>query len=160
MNIVALYRKIPRPIASCLAAIFAWGIAFSFGMLSAGGAVYLYDRGKNDARDLAVGMTALFSVGTFLFVVLFSGLQRLHHEISARTPRITLAVCLAVAAAATALLWDRNYALWVLAGWLILLCGSVLAFQVSKRIAAYPPAREAAEDAPWNGVDQRPRIEG
>jgi hypothetical protein len=136
------YRKIPPAVAFVLSAIAAGMLGFLAGIVGAIAGIYVYDRGMSKGNDLAVGMTGLLAVGTFVFVTAFAWLSKLHHDISWRTPAFTLAFCLAVAAVITGLMWDPNYSGFILVGWIVISFCSLLAFNVSRRFVAREPAWE------------------
>jgi apolipoprotein N-acyltransferase len=97
------YRRIPEALAFVLAIVISLASALVTGLLGAGAAIYLYDRANSKGDDAAVGLGGLFAIGTFMFVVVFTWLQKLHHPISSRTPSYALLACLILPAAATLL---------------------------------------------------------
>jgi len=101
--------------------------------------IYLYDRGTSKGNDLAVGMIGLLAVGTFVFVTVFAWLSKVHHKISWRTPAFTLALCLALAAFTTCLMWDSYYSSFIFVGWIVILACGLLAFNVCRRFVTREP---------------------
>jgi hypothetical protein len=128
-RVVETYRRIPVAVAFVLSAIVAGALAILAGVAGEG-------------NDLAVGMTGLSAVGTFVFVTAFAWLTKLHHKISWRTPAFALAFCLAVVAVITGLMWDSNYSGFILVGWIVISFSSLLAFNVSRRSVSREPAWE------------------
>ena len=123
-QIIDRYRKIPDAWAFVAATVISFGLATVAGFFGGFAAMYLYDRGRSKGDDLAVVMSGLFAVATFTFVIGFTWLRKLHHDISARTPLLAWLICLAATAATTTLLWDRDYEGFILVGLaLILFCG-------------------------------------
>ena len=141
-RVVETYRHIPIVSAIVLSAIIAAVFGFLAGLVGAIAGIYLYDRGMSKGNDVAVGMTGLLAVGTFVFVTLFAWLSKLHHKISWRTPAFTLAFCVAVAAVVTGLMWDPDYSWFVLVGWIFITFCSLLAFNVTRRFVTREPAWE------------------
>jgi hypothetical protein len=141
-RVVETYRRIPVAVAFVLSAIVAGALAILAGVAGGMFGIYLYDRGMSKGNDLAVGMTGLSAVGTFVFVTAFAWLTKLHHKISWRTPAFALAFCLAVVAVITGLMWDSNYSGFILVGWIVISFSSLLAFNVSRRSVSREPAWE------------------
>ncbi len=51
---------------------------------------YVYDGGNSRGDDLAAFLCGALAIGTFVFVILFSWLQKLHRKISIATPLLAL----------------------------------------------------------------------
>ena len=135
-RLVERYREFPRSATSIFAAIAAFVFATIGGFLAAVAATYLYDRSNSKGDDLAVGLGGLFSVGAFIFVVLFTWLQKVHHQVSSRTPLFAFYACLFLPVATTLASLDEiddYYLPFVLGDWLaILICG-LLSLLVCRR---------------------------
>jgi hypothetical protein len=135
------FRRLPMPIAVMLAAISAIILSLFTGLVAACGAVYVYDKGEGKGDDLAIGISALCAVGTFVFVTTFSGISGLHHNIEWRTPNAALAICLVVVAVITWIMWNINFSAFILAGWAATaLCG-LLALGIARRFVSHDSCR-------------------
>jgi hypothetical protein len=120
------YCRLPCFVSSVLAAAASFALAAIGGLLSAIAAMYLYD-GAN---------SGLFAAGTFIFVVLFTWLQKLHHPISSRTPLFAFFACLVLPVITTlASLQDIDdyYLPFVLGDWLAILVIGLLSLFVCRR---------------------------
>jgi hypothetical protein len=129
------YRRIPRALAFVLAAVVSLASALITGLLAAWGATYWYDRANSKADDAAVGLGGLFAIGTFIFVVVFSWLQKRHHPISSRTPSYALLACLIFPAATTLRGLseiDGDFLLFLLADWALIALFSFAAWRVCR----------------------------
>ena len=93
-RVVEAYRRMPEWLFLALATIISWFLAAVTGMAGGFAAMFLYDRGNSKGNDLAVLAGGLLAVGTFTFVLLFTWLRRLRHEITWRTPLFALLFCL------------------------------------------------------------------
>ena len=130
------YCRLPRFVSSVLAAAASFALAAIGGLLSAIAAMYLYDGANSKGNDFAVGLGGLFAVGTFIFVVLFTWLQKLHHPISSRTPLFAFFACLVLPVITTlASLEDIDdyYLPFVLGDWLAILLIGLLSLFVCRR---------------------------
>jgi hypothetical protein len=130
------YRRLPRFVSSVLAAAASFTLATIGGLLGAIAAMYLYDGANSKGNDFAVGLGGLFAVGTFIFVVLFTWLQKLHHPISSRTPLFAFFACLVLPVITTlASLEDIDdyYLPFVLGDWLAILLIGLLSLFVCRR---------------------------
>ncbi len=140
---IETYRRIPSAGAVVLSAIVAGILALLAAVAGAITGIYIYDRGMSKGDDLAVGMIGLFAVGTFVFVIAFAWLNKLHHNISLRTPVLTLAFCFTLVVVVTVLMWDSHYSGFIMVGWIVILCCGLLALNVSHRFVTRAPAWEA-----------------
>lgn len=128
------YRGIPSGLAFVTATAASFVVAVICGIFAAVAATYLYDRANSKGDDFAVGLGGLFAVGTFIFVVVFTWLQKAHHPVSSSTSLFALYTCLILPVVATVFLVDDdNYLLFVLGDWLAILVLGVLALVVCRR---------------------------
>src|SRR5271169_1108286 len=131
------YRRLPNRMAFIVSAIIAWVLAFCAGIAGGIGGMYLYDGAQSKGDDLAVGLIGLYAVGTFVFILVFSWLRKLHQEISWRTLAYSLCVCLAGAAITTMISWtdlDEHYMPIVAGGWIVILLCGLAGMLVSSRL--------------------------
>lgn len=99
--------------------------------------IYLFDRGMSRGDDLAVGLIGLCAVGTFVFVIVFCGLCKLHNAISWRTTALALILCLTATIATTLvsmdMLWsDSHWVSFVETGYIVVLFFGLAALLVSR----------------------------
>lgn len=86
--------------------------------------------------DLAVLLGGLFAVGTFIFVLVFTWLQKVRHSVSSRTSLFAFYACLVLPAIDTVLLGsnvDHHYLPFVLCDWLAILLSGLAAVFVCRR---------------------------
>lgn len=135
-KLVDRYRAVSSSTASVLAAVASLGLATVCGFLGGIAAMYLYDRAASKGDDAAVGLGGLFGFGTFVFVVLFTYLQKLHHPISSRTSLFAFYACLVLPVLVTVASLseiDDYYLNLVLGSWLVILCLGLLSLLVCRR---------------------------
>ncbi len=133
-----LFQRIPTPIATALAAVVAGCLSIITGTAAAWSAVSLYDHVRSKGDDIALGVCALFAVGTFVFITCFSWMVSLHHQIRWSAPVAAVAVSIGLVALATWIAWDPNYSGFILAGWLAVLVCAGLALLVASWLIESP----------------------
>ena len=136
-RLIEAYRRLPLWLAFMLAGVNAGVLALITGFAGGIAGMYLYDRAQSKGDDFAVGLSGFYAVETFVFVVVFSWLSKLHHEISSRTPAYTLLFCLFFPAVSTLFFLadlDSYYMGFVLAGWVVILLLGLAAMLVSRRL--------------------------
>jgi hypothetical protein len=134
-RIIEMYRRVPDLWALVLVAVVSWALAAITGIAGGIACVYLYDRGMSKGNDLAVLISGLLAVGTFAFVLLFTWLRKLHHEVSSRTPWFAWLFCLASSLLVTFLLWPgESYLELVLMGWMAILIFGLVGLILSQRL--------------------------
>lgn len=130
------YRALPSTLTSFFAAIVAVVLAAISGFLGAVAAAYLYDHARSKGDDITVGLGGFFGVGTFVFVVLFTWLQKLHHLISSRTPQFAFYACLVLPVMFTIAASSdigSEYSTLVLGSWLAILILGLLSLLLCRR---------------------------
>jgi ABC-type amino acid transport system permease subunit len=127
-------------LALAAAAIVSLGLAIITGILGAFAGMYRYDRGMSKGDDFVIAMSGLFAVGAFTFIVVFTWLRRLHHEISSRTPLIAWLICLAAAVATTGWPWDNNYQEFIVVGLAVILFCGLAGLVFCRRLLIRAPA--------------------
>lgn len=79
-KLVDRYRDIPSTLAFLTAAVAAFVLAVVSGIPGAFAAMNLYDLGRSRGDDFAVGLGGFYAAGNFTFIVVFTWLQKMHHE--------------------------------------------------------------------------------
>jgi drug/metabolite transporter (DMT)-like permease len=142
-RIVETYRRVPDGFAFFLAAVASWCLATIAGIAGGFAATYLYDHGNSKGDDIAVLASGLLAVGTFAFVVLFTGLRKLHREISSQTPLSACLFCFTGSLLITAWVWPNgdldHYLKFILAGWLAILLFGLAGLLLSRRLFVHSP---------------------
>jgi hypothetical protein len=128
------YRGLPGSVALALSFFASSLAACSAGLLAGIGAIYLYDRGESKGDDAAIGLGGFFAVGTFVFVVFFTWLQKVHHPISSTTPLYAFYASLLPAAVATLFLADAYFLGFMIVDWLFIVCFGLLSLFVCRRL--------------------------
>ena len=129
------YRRMPDWSVFALAAIISWFLAAVTGIAGGFAAMFLYDRGKSKGDDLAVLLGGLLAVGTFTYVLLFTWLRKLRHEVTWRTPLFALLFCVMGSLLITGFLaagnWDFYWE-FILVGWIAILLFGLGSFLLSQ----------------------------
>jgi len=130
------YRRMPPGLAFVAVSVVSSVLAVISGFLGGLAAIYLYDRGTSRGDDFAVFLGGLFSVGTCIFVLVFTRLQKVRHSVSSRTSVFAFYACLVLPAIDTVLLrsnLDRHYLPFVLCDWLAILLFGLAAVFLCRR---------------------------
>lgn len=117
-------------LASILAALVA-------GIGGAVAGVYLYDRGTSKGNDLAVALIGLHSLGTFVFVTVFTFLLCRKRSCSWKIPIGALAACLCALVFDTTLFssaYDEYFAVFFFVGWAAVAFSGIAALGLCKYI--------------------------
>jgi hypothetical protein len=125
-----------RGLAFVAVSVVSFVPAVISGILGGLAAMYLYDRGISKGDDLAVFPGGLFAVGTCIFVLVFTRLEKVRHSVSSRTSLFAFYACLVLPAIDTALLRsnvDHHYLPFVLCDWLAILLFGLAAVFVCRR---------------------------
>lgn len=113
-------KRLPFAVALVLITLSSILVALVSGIAGAVGGVYLYDRGTSKGNDLAVALIGLHSVGTFVFVTVFTFLLRRRGSCSWKVPIGALAACLCALVFDTIRFspsYDQYFAVFFFAGW-------------------------------------------
>jgi hypothetical protein len=135
-KLVDRYRGISGGLAFAMATVASLALAIVCGVFGGFAGMYLYDRGMSKGDDFAVSIGGFFAVGTFIFVVVFTCLQKVHHPISSRTPLFALCACLVFPVVDTVLsanVMDDHYLPFVVGDWLAILFSGSLSLFVCRR---------------------------
>ena len=129
------YRALSNRLSSVLAAFASFGLATVCGFLGGVAAMYLYDRANSKGDDVTVGLGGLFAVGTFMFVTVFTWLQKAHHPVSSRTPQFAFYACLVPPVVSTLFFAGDlgDYVPLVLGSWLAILILGLLSLLLCRR---------------------------
>ena len=130
------YRRMPPGLAFVAVSVVSSVLAVISGVLGGFAAMYLYDRGMSKGDDLAVFLGGFFAVGTCIFVLVFTRLEKVRHAVSSRTSVFAFYACLALPAIDTVLLRsnvDRHYLPFVLCDWLAIPLSGLAAVFLCRR---------------------------
>jgi hypothetical protein len=127
------YRGISNSSAFVLSVAVSFGLALVTGTLSGVAAMYLYDGARSKGDDFGVALGGFFAVGTFVFVVGFTLLQKMHHPVSLRTPFIALCVCLVFPGIATFFSLDVGELEFILGDWLAIALSGLASLVVCRK---------------------------
>src|SRR5690349_4992865 len=103
------FQRLPTPVAVVVSALLAGLLGLAIGIGGALLAIYVHDRGNSKGDNWVVGISALFGVGTFVFVTALCWLSKAHHRITWRTPLLSLTFCFVFPVIATVYMGDSYY---------------------------------------------------
>ena len=131
-NSPSRYESIPKAVAFILALFTSLGLAIVFGCLGAYIVFRIDSEGPKD-KVLAFALGSFLAVGSFVFNIVFTWLQKMHHAISVRTSCFALLIAFAFASAATALFGEPEYWRLIIEDWVAILFSSLLSLAVCRR---------------------------
>ena len=86
---------------------------------------------KSDAIAFALG--SFLAIGSFVLVVVFTWLQKMHHTVSVRTPCFALLIAFASTVAATVFFGESEYWRLIVGDWVAIIFFCLLSLAVCRR---------------------------